>query len=72
MLSAQFFYWWSMQVAVLVMITGLEEGGKLKAHQYWPEEGEPLQLANNITVELISSSYQGTFYERWFIFIEPH
>ena len=72
MLSAKFSDWWSTQVAVLVMITGLEEGGKLKAHQYWPEEGEPLQLANNITVELLSSSYQGTFYERWVIFIELH
>ena len=65
-------YWWSMQVGVLVMITGLEEGGKLKAHQYWPEEGEPLQLANNITVELLSSSYQGTFYERWVIDVQDY
>jgi len=30
---------WEQNVCVLIMLTNLEEGGKVKAHQYWPKAG---------------------------------
>ena len=53
------------KVGVVVMITALQEKGKKKADQYWPDkEGETLNIGAGITLELRSTSYQGTYYHR--------
>jgi protein tyrosine phosphatase len=31
-------------VNAVVMLTGLEEKGKVKCHKYWPEAGVPMTL----------------------------
>ena len=47
------------------MITDLEEGGKVKAHQYWPDANNPVvNLGTGVKLEFISSSYTWTYYER--------
>ena len=47
------------------MLTDLEESGKKKADKYWPDEGSPtMALGNGVTIEHLTTSYQGTYYER--------
>ena len=62
------------------MITGLIEGGRTKADKYssdkigqiiysisryWPDEADPvMSLGNGVTLELVSKSYQGTYFTR--------
>ena len=54
-----------MQVQAIVMITALQEGGKVKADQYWPDNENPVKnLGNGITLEYQTSSFQGDFVER--------
>jgi len=67
--SNTFQNFWTMileqRVRVIVMITALKEGGRTKAEKYWPDEADPIMdLGNGITLELVSKSYQGTYFTR--------
>ena len=47
------------------MLTELEEGGKRKSDQYWPDRDNiTMALENGLTLEHLTSSYQGTFINR--------
>jgi len=46
---------WDQNSSIIVMLTGLEEGGILKCARYWPKEiGDNGQLYGNIRVSVIS------------------
>ena len=48
------------------MITGLMEGTKMKADLYWPdEENKMMELGNDVTVEYLETSFQGTYFHRY-------
>ena len=54
------------KVEVIVMVTQLLEGKKVKANQYWPDkEGTTINLKGNAKVELIDTSFQGDYHIRW-------
>ena len=64
-----FSHFWQMvleeEVEVIVMVTQLVEGKKVKAHQYWPDkEGTNINLKGNAKVELIDTSFQGDYHVR--------
>eukprot|EP00092_Neocalanus_flemingeri_P068120 GFUD01083196.1.p1 GENE.GFUD01083196.1~~GFUD01083196.1.p1 ORF type:complete len:292 (-),score=81.24 GFUD01083196.1:8-811(-) len=53
------------QALVIVMITGLQEGEKKKADQYWPDqENKVMDLDNGIKLVHKDSSYHGTYFTR--------
>ena len=65
-----------LQVHVIMMITKLVEGNKVKAHQYWPSDGSDnsdidnptdhiIDLGDDCKVQFKSSSFQGTYYLRY-------
>ena len=68
---ASFRHFWHMviqeEVSVIMMITRLLEGKKRKADQYWPDQEQAVvELGEGSRVELVSSSYQGTYHLRKF------
>lgn len=47
---------------ICVMLTNLEENGKIKCVKYWPEAGDP-KIFGNITVRLVKEkAYAGSVY----------
>ena len=52
------------------MITGLTEGNKKKADQYWPDEdNRTMDLENGMKVEHKEKSYQGTYFLRYLLLL---
>ena len=52
-------------VRTIVMLTALQEGGRVKCAQYWPDGPEPLHC-HNVTVRLVRTSQQDTTTVRTF------
>jgi len=71
-----FSHFWHMviqeKVSLIVMITRLVEGQKVKANQYWPDSveetrmGPELKVAGGITIHHLSTSFQGSYFFRKF------
>ena len=60
-----------MQVSVIMMITRLLEGRKRKAHQYWPDQENPLmEIGGGFKVEHVTTS-EGTYFIRKFSILSP-
>ncbi|KAL8605761.1 hypothetical protein ACOMHN_066343 [Nucella lapillus] len=55
---------WQDNVTVIVMLTRLEEAGKNKCHQYWPEEEGGEALYGPLTVVTTRVQCRDTFYIR--------
>ena len=54
------------------MITDLEEGGKVKAHQYWPDSNNPVvNLGTGVKLEFVEISYPGEYVQRTFRLVLP-
>ena len=47
---------WQEKVQVIVMVTNLWEGGKIKCEQYWPSRDETKRASGPFTVRLRDQS----------------
>ena len=68
-LQGSFYHFWQMvveeKVEVIVMVTQLVEGKRVKADQYWPDKDNcKMDLKDRGKVELIDNSFQGNYHIR--------
>ena len=68
-LPRSFAHFWQMVIEekgeVIVMVTQLVEGKKMKANQYWPDKDNfEMDLMDGARVELIDNSFQGNYHIR--------
>ena len=48
------------------MLTGLKEGNKKKADQYWPDKDtDTMDVGNGVTLKHLTTSFQGTYLKRY-------
>jgi len=58
------------KVSLIVMITRLVEGQRVKANQYWPDSAEEtkmgpeLEVAGEVRIHHLSTSFQGSYFFR--------
>ena len=67
--SGSFSHFWQMvieeEVEVIVMVTQLVEGRRVKANQYWPDKDNcKMDLKAKARVELLDTSYQANYHIR--------
>ncbi|XP_069171306.1 receptor-type tyrosine-protein phosphatase mu isoform X3 [Procambarus clarkii] len=51
---------WHTHCPIIIMVANLEENGKVKVAQYWPDEGQPL-VKDGIEVKMVSTEVQLDF-----------